>query len=147
MDLKIKENNNGGDLYFENGDVLITSEVYNQPYLAHFGGNKEAVTADYVEGEEREDYWANELFLPEKERFDSYFEKMLHETELSSSGRIKLEQAATDDLEYLDDFAERESSVTIPTVDSVKLSDSFQEGQNRAFQYVWQEAKDEILVE
>jgi glycosyltransferase involved in cell wall biosynthesis len=101
---------------------------------------------DSVEGVERQDYWANELFLPENERLDSRFEKALHETELSSGGRIKIERAAVEDLEYFANFADSDSAVTIPGVDKVLLSETFQEGQNKAFQYIWQEAKDEILL-
>lgn len=148
MDLKLKETGSGGDLYFEGGDIRLTSEIYNQPYLGRFGGNKQASTSDQVlEGEERFDYWANGLFLGtvENEQFNSKFEKSLNEIELSSSGRIKLERVASADLDYLAGFAEHETSLTIESVDRVKLVDNVVKHDNKKFSYIWDNAKDEIL--
>jgi len=145
MDVKIKETGSGGDLVFENGDIQLTSEVYNQPYLAHFGGNKEQTTPEYIEGTERLDYWANALFLPSNEQLNSSFEKMLNDTELSSSGRIKLERAASEDLEFLSGFADTTSSVNITSVDKILLSETVTKNNNENFTYIWSEAKDEIL--
>lgn len=145
MDLKINETGNGGDLVFDNNDISLTSEVFNQPYLAHFGGNKEALTLDYVQGEERQDYWANALLLPDKERFDSEFEKMLDNTEVSSSGRLKLEQSASNDLGYLEGFSDKSSNVSITGADRIQLTETITKGSNDSFTYIWGEAKDEIL--
>ena len=145
MDLQINETGNGGDLVFNTNDISLTSEVYNQPYLAHFGGNKEALTLDYVQGEERKDYWANTLLLQDKERFDSEFEKMLNNTELSSSGRLKLEQSASNDLTFLDGFSDKTSNVSITGSDRILLSETLTEGNNKSFTYIWGEAKDEII--
>jgi hypothetical protein len=148
MDLKIKETGSGGDLYFEGGDVQLTSEIYNQPYLAHFGGNKQASTSDQLlDGEERLDYWANNLLLGTRgnEQFSSKFEKSLNEIELSSSGRIKLERVASADLDYLDGFAEHKTNLTIETADRVKLIDNVVKYDNKKFSYIWDNAKDEIL--
>jgi hypothetical protein len=145
MDLKIIETGSGGDLVFEDGDISLTSEVFNQPYLSHFGGNKEALTSDYTIGEERKDYWANTLILQDNERFDSEFEKMLNSTELSSSGRLKLEQAAKNDLIYLDGFSDKTSSVNITGSDKILLTETLTKGNNNSFTYIWGEAKDEII--
>lgn len=143
MDIKIIETGSGGDLVFENGDIRTTSEVYNQPYLAHFGGNKEAVSTDYSEGQPREDYFLNP-FLQENERFNSTFEKTLLNTPLNSAGRLKLEQAAEEDLGYLSGFAQTESDVSITGIDKVELSDKIV-SQNENFSYIWNDAKDEII--
>ena len=148
MDLKLKETGSGGDLVFEGGDIKLTSEIYNQPYLARFGGNKEASTSDeFSDGQERGDYWANELLLSgsSNEQFNSKFEKALNELPLSSAGRIKLERIAGEDLDYLEGFAEHESTLVIPTVDKIRLKDSIYKGDNESFSYIWDEAKDEIL--
>jgi hypothetical protein len=144
MDIKIIENGNGGDLVFENGDIQTTSEVYQQPYLAHFGGNTEATSQDYAEGKEREDYFMNP-FMQEKEQFNSTFEKTMNETPLSSSGRIKLEQAAETDLSYLSDFANTTSDVEITGVDKIQLIDKINNQNKTNFSYIWDEAKDEII--
>ena len=65
MDLKLIETGDGGDLVFQNGDIKLTSEVYNQPYLAHFGGNIENSTTD-------------EFSEEDKKQFDLLLERMLH---------------------------------------------------------------------
>lgn len=148
MDLKIKETGSGGDLVYEGGDLRLTAGVYNQPYLARFGGNREASTEDqFEEGEEKGDYWANSLLLADEPnvQFNSKFEKALSEIELSSSGRIKLERIASEDLDYLEGFADHESEVTIATVDRIRLKDKISQGNNKKFSYIWDEAKDEVL--
>jgi len=148
MDVKLKETGSGGDLVFEGGDIQLTSEIYNQPYLARFGGNTEASTDDeFSDGQERGDYWANELLLSNcpNEQFNSKFEKALNEIPLSSSGRIKLERIAGEDLDYLDGFADHKSSLVIPTMDKVRLKDTVYKGDNTSFSYIWDDAQDEIL--
>lgn len=148
MDLRIVETGNGGDLLFEGGDIRTIAEVYNQPYLAHFGGNKEASSNDnFSDNEERKDWWANDLFLSDKgsEQLNSKFERALSTIELSSSGRLKLERIADEDLNYLEGFSEHESSLIISGVDRVKLFDTLHQGDNTDFAYMWDEAKDEII--
>jgi hypothetical protein len=147
VDFKLRETGSGGDLVFEGGDIKLTAEVYNQPYLGRFGGNKEASTSDqFEEDEERGDYWANYILLADEPncQFNSKFEKSIGEIELSSSGRIKLERIADEDLNYLDGFADHESEIKITTVDRIKLTDKISRGDNKNFSYVWDEAKDEI---
>lgn len=148
MDLKLIENGSGGDLVFDGGDLKTTSEIYNQPYLARFGGNKTASTGDGVlDGEERRDYWANSLLLANSpnEQHNSKFEKGLSEIPLSSSGRLKLESIAKDDLKYLDGTAECDSKITIESVDRIMLKDSITNKNSNNFSYIWNAAKDEII--
>lgn len=144
MDLKIIETGDGGDFVFDNGDLLLTSEVYNQPYLAHFGGNIKAVNSEFQDGEKRLDWWGN-AYLQSNEQLNSTFEKTLQQTELSSSGRIKIEEAAKVDLSYLEGFANAESSVSITGVDKVKLQDKINNENVTNYSYIWSEAKDEIV--
>ena len=147
MDCKIIESGNGGDLVFEDGDLVLTSEIYNQSYLAHFGGNKEASSDDNLnDGDFNESYFANGLLLKNNEQLNSSFEKALLNTEISSSGRIKLESSASKDLEYLSEIANTESIVSIPTVDRVQLKDSITQKGIDKFSYIWNEAKDEIIL-
>jgi hypothetical protein len=146
MDLKIIETYSGGDLVFSNGDLRLTSEVYNQPYLAHFGGNKEQTADEYSENLPREDYWANQLLLPPNERLDSLFERSLLENEISSSGRLRMEEAAKTDLIYLEGFAETESEVIIEGVDKIRLSDKINNENIGKFMYIWNEAKNEDTI-
>ena len=148
MDLRTIETGGGGDLVFENGDIQLISETYNQPYLAHFGGNTENSTTDeFAKEDEHGDFWGNALLLNDlpNEQLNSKFQKSLNEIELSSSGRIKLERIANDDLAYLEGFADTESKVTIQTVDRIKLEDKLSKGGNDSFSYIWNESKDEVI--
>lgn len=144
MDLKIIETGSGGDVVFENGDLVLGSEVYNQPYLAHFGGNKEGISDEYIEGKPRNDFWGNTI-IQDKECFDSRFERALTQNEISSSGIKKIEQAAIDDMAYLEGFAETESTVVSKTIDRVDLHDKISSQNNVEFSYIWNEAKDEVI--
>jgi hypothetical protein len=147
VDFKLRETGSGGDLVFEGGDIKLTAEVYNQPYLGRFSGNKEASTGDqFEEDEERGDYWANSLLLANEPncQFNSKFEKSLGEIELSSFGRIKLEREANEDLNYLEGFADHETTLIIISVDRIRLTDKITQGNNRSFSYMWDEAKDEV---
>ena len=150
MDLKLIETGDGGDLVFQNGDIKLTSEVYNQPYLAHFGGNIENSTTDeFSEEDEHGDYWGNSILLNDNpnEQFNSKFQKGLNEIELSSSGRLKLERIALADLDYLEGFSDIQSTVTITSADKIKLYDKLTKGNNDSFSYIWNESKDEIIEE
>lgn len=143
MDLRIIENGNGGDLVFANGDIETTSEVYNQPYLAHFGGNKDVSEDNGL----HVDFWGNTLLLPNNEQFISEFERAINTIPLSSSGRVKLETAAKKDLEYLSGFATTNTVVSITGVDKIKLMNKIMQGNNKNFAYIWDTAKDQILEE
>lgn len=147
MDIRLIENSNGGDMVFENGDIQLISEVYQQPYLSHFGGNKEMSTGDIVENEgSNNDWWGNSLLTEQPNcQLNSSFEKALAETPLSSSGRITLERIASEDLEYLSGFAESQSSVVITNVDKIKLTDNIAKENSVNFSYIWDSFKDEIL--
>lgn len=149
MDLKITENGNGGELVFNGVDLELTSEIYNQPYLARFGGNVQNSTTDqFNENDIRGDFWGNSLLLEsaENEQFNSKFEHTINQTELSSSGRITLEQAAKDDLKYLESFSDSQTTVKITNVDKIQLIDQVTQGENQNFSYIWSEAKDEVLT-
>lgn len=147
MDIRLIENGNGGDMVFDNGDIQLISEVYQQPYLAHFGGNKEMSTGDIVENEGyNNDWWGNSLLSEQPNcQLNSAFEKALDETPLSSSGRITLERIASEDLDYLSGFAESQSSVVITDVDKIRLTDNIAKENNVNFSYIWDSFKDEIL--
>jgi len=62
-DLSIYESGNGGELIVTNNDLVLSETLFNQVYLALFGGYIEAVTrGDEPINEERLDYWQNSLF-------------------------------------------------------------------------------------
>ena len=100
VDIMIFENGSGGDLNLKNDDIETISGLMNQVYLALFGGNLEQNTSDDLsELEERNDWWGNSL-LKKENQFNSNFERTLRTIPLNSSGLIKIENAAKEDLKY-----------------------------------------------
>lgn len=84
-DLLIYEIGEGGDLALRGNDLVKVTGQENTAYLAMFGGNK---------------YWGNYMY-PENP-FSSKTEEAMRGTELTSAGRIKIENAIKKDLEVLD---------------------------------------------
>jgi len=93
IDIMIEEFGSGGDIIIRNNDVVTVNGFENQPYLAHFGG----VT-----------WMLNEILFEDNpnQYFTSRTETVLNETPLTSSGRILIEQAMAQDLEYLQEAVE-----------------------------------------
>lgn len=114
-DILLIETNNGGDMVIENNDIKMTNSFVNQVYLALFGGN---VYSD--NGEQQNEYWANELFI-EENKYQSMFEKTMMEVVLNSSGLEKIKQAVDVDLAYLKKYANFTIDVSILSKDSLSL--------------------------
>lgn len=150
-DLLIYENGTGGDLRIISGDLAMVETLYNQVYLAFFGGNVEANTkGNELPDQQRLDYWANSLLFsgqPNKQ-FNSNLERALSETVYNSSGRIDIENAAKKDLEVFSGIANADVEVSIVSEHririSVKLSGLDQPGE---LQFIWDNARNEIIIE
>lgn len=125
MDVAIGEaEGNGGDIKFQGNDIAVVFGNENQIYLALFGGNVEQSTPARPTVEPTFDYWGNDLFYPgdPSRQFNSQTERVLNATALNSAGRIKIENAVKNDLQYLKDLgAEVTVSVTIPSVNVVRI--------------------------
>ena len=66
-DILLYETGNGGDLLLQNKDIELVNPLYQQVYVALFGGNIQAITkGDEIEGQIREDWWGNSLFFQEQ---------------------------------------------------------------------------------
>lgn len=144
IDIMIYESGNGGELSLKNGIIEETSAIFNQIYLAHFGGNLEAnTTDDELEGEERFDWWGNTFFNGD-DRMNSNLERSLNENSLNSYGRILIERAALSDIEYLSDIAEIQTEVTLISADKLKISHTLNQTQ---VNYIWDATKNEVIQE
>ena len=100
MDVKLTEQNNGGDLTLNNNDLALVYGVENMPYIAMFAGG---------------DFWGNDLLLAEK--FRAYLaetERMLLTVALNSQGRVEIENAVKRDLQFLLDIVQG-STLTVQT--------------------------------
>lgn len=152
-DIHIYESGDGGDLAIINNDITLTELIYQQVYLALFGGNVEANTDNNVlPTEQRFDYWANNLLFSEipSIQFNSNTERVLNTTTLNSAGRLSILQAVEQDLSYLSDVANVTSDVELETVNRIRIIVNFTERtnqQDRVLQLVYDNARNELIIE
>lgn len=147
-DVLIYENGDGGEIQLVNGDLATTNSLANQPYLAHFGGNVEAsTTGDEVPGEERFDWWGNVFFENEPDaQMNSELERALNNNSLNAAGRSEIERRAKQDIEFLNELSEVQTSVFLVGPDRVRIDDFIQEIET-TYKYIWDATKQELIQE
>lgn len=123
FDAALIETGSGGDVQIIGNDLAIIYGIENQPYLAMFGGNIEADTISNVVQEQSFDYWANTLLMPNNQttQFNSKLERALLKTALTSSGRIKIVNAVTQDLQYIKDSLGDNININVQIVDDNRI--------------------------
>jgi hypothetical protein len=152
-DISIFETGQGGDFSIVENDLLMSESLYQQIFLALFGGNIEASTkTTYLESEERFDYWANALLWKDEKtkQFNSETERTIQNNTLNSSGRLKIIQAINVDLDYLKPIIDYTIEVEISGRDNLKITVGFSEKSNqqdRVLQMVYSNAKNEVIIE
>ena len=145
----IFENGSGGDFNLKNEDIETISGLTNQVYLALFAGNIEENTSDDLdELEQRNDWWGNFLLVKENQ-FNSNFERTLRTIALNSSGLIQIENAAKEDLKYLQEFADIEISSEITGINKMTLFVNIIEPdqQSTKLRFIWDGTRQEIIEE
>ena len=152
-DILIYESGDGGEFSIQSGDLAINETLYNQVYLALFGGNIEADTKrEYLPTEERNDYWGNALIFanePEKQ-FNSTTERTINNTALNSAGRLTIIRAIETDLQYLSDLLTFTVDAEILSVNTIRIIIKFEplgSQQSRVLQLVYNNAKNELITE
>lgn len=152
-DINLFETGASGDFAIVNDDLLMGETLYQQIYLALFGGNFEASTKDaYLQSEERFDYWGNGLVWKNEKsiQFNSETERVIQNTTLNSSGRLIVIQAVNNDLEYLKSLINFSVEVQIPKHDWLRIIINFSaksNQQNKVLQMVYDNAKKEVIIE
>lgn len=152
-DIHLYESGSGGQLALLNNDIALTEVLYNQFYLALFGGNYEASTiGNEVNGQGRNDYWGNSLFFSDNpiKQFNSNTERVLDSVVLNSSGRLEIERAVNDDLAYMKDIVSFVVSVYFDGTNKVVINVKFTkkgELQEKALQLVYDNAKNELIID
>lgn len=148
MDVLIYESGNGGEVNLINGDLETTESIANQSYLAHYGGNVEAsTTGEEIEGEERQDWWGNAFFQDESEALmNSELERAMNENAIGSAGRSEIERRAKEDLDYLSEISEVETSVALTDHDKITITDQITEIETM-YKYIWDGTKNELIQE
>jgi len=150
-DFSIYESGNGGELVINNNDIVLSETLFNQVYLALFGGNIEAVTrGDEPINEERLDYWQNSLFYGENpaKQMNSETEALMANLELNSSGRLKLIQAVKNDLSYLSQLATITVDVFFTSENRVEILIKFDKSDNSSdvFSFVYDNSRNEVII-
>ena len=151
-DIHLFETGSGGDFAIVNNDLLMGESLYQQIYLALFGGNIEASTKpSYLASEERFDYWGNSLVWKDvkTKQFNSETERTLGNVALNSSGRLSILQAVNNDLDYLKGVVDFVVEVGIESVSRISITVSFSEKtnqQDKVLQMVWNNSKNEVII-
>lgn len=152
-DLLIYENGTGGELRILSNDLALSETLFSQVYLAFFGGNLEAVTkGNELKKQQRFDYWANSLLFQgkPKKQFNSNLERALSNTVYNSAGRIEIENAAKKDLEVLSGVVNTGISVAVQSENRLKITillTGLQNGEESQLQFIWNNAKQEIIIQ
>lgn len=152
-DILLYESGSGGEIAIENNDIALVEYVFQQIYLALFGGNVEAITkGNELTNQVRGDWWGNSvLFANDPGRqFNSLTEKALNENVLNSVGRVNIQRAAESDLQYLKSIADITVNVVILNTNKVKIAVTLLQpnnNQSASLQVIWDNAKSEMIVE
>lgn len=151
MDVLLCETGNGSDFIFESKGFKLTEGISNQVYIGLFGGNiggEERDAEDSPATEQIFDWFGNDLFFdPEIDfKYNSELETFLMQTALNSSGRIRIEETAEGDLDFLSEFGKVEVSAEIIEIDKLKIFVKIQQPdneQNQVFSFIWDAIKNE----
>lgn len=147
-DIKVIDEGNGGDIVQGTPQgFAMTAGFENMVYLGLFGGN---VAESNQESQINTDWWGNDLLMPEenKKQFKAETEKLLQETPLNSTGRIRVEEAAKRDLEFMQAFANLSVNVSIADSDTVRIGVIVREPEqltNKRFQFVWNRTEERLI--
>lgn len=151
IDILLYESGNGGEMLLKNNDISLVNSLFQQIYLSLFGGNLEANTqGNEIEGQIREDWWANSLLFNESEKrqFNSNTERVLNTTALNSSGRNKIINAVETDLRFLKEIADIKVNVKILSEKKCEIIISLNQPQNledKILRIIWDNAKLETV--
>ncbi len=152
-DILLYETGQGGDFSITDDDLLMGESLYQQIFLALFGGNIEASTkVNYLPTEERFDYWGNGLVWKDQKtkQFNSETERTIQNNALNSQGRLNIIQAVDTDLAYLKSMLDYTIDVQIMGRDNLRIIVSFTQKtnqQDRVLQMVYDNAKNEVIIE
>lgn len=152
MDLKLIETGNGGDVVKNAKDLAVIFGFQNVPYLSMFGGNVEEstpTTRNYTQ--QAFDWWGNDLLMPNDSliQFNSETERALNTFPLTSSGRLKIENAVKKDLEGMQTFAKVDVQTSITSDDRIEIAIRLTKLSNLKsvqFVYLWDATMRELSV-
>lgn len=152
-DINLHESGSGGEMSIAFNDLLMGESLFQQVYLAFFGGNIEVNTrGDELISEERFDWWGNPLFFSEfpNKQFNSNTERTLLNIVMNSVGRLSLIQSMNEDLQYLNDLLNHDVDVQFISNNLIRLIVNFTPKgiqENKILQLIYDNAKQELIIE
>lgn len=150
FDVAIIETQNGGDAQKRGNDLAVIYGWENMPYLALFGHRGAVTKTTYAANEVRRDFWANNLLHPNEPaaQFNSTCEDRLHDTPLTSAGRLLIEEAIKADLKFMQPFAVIKVATAIIATDNLRISIQVQQPDNleqKEFIFLWDSLKQQLI--
>ena len=145
-DISLYESGQGGEFVLLPNDIGTTGALWNNIYLALFGGN---VESDHEDEEETEglnlDYWQNNLFFPEDTtgQLVSLTELTLTKTTITSKGLNDLETVVKTDLNYLKEIGDLSVSVEQTGVDKISINIKVNQTE---ISYIWDNTLNEVIT-
>lgn len=152
-DFGLHESGSGGELTILNGDLNMSETLYQTIYLSLFGGNVDKSTiGNEIPNQERLDYWANDLIFKENKskQFNSTTERVLNEVTLNSLGRLKIKSAVEEDLSFIKTIVSFNVNIVILGIGKVSIEiqlNSIGNQSNKQFQFIWDNARSEIIID
>jgi len=125
--------------------------IFNNIFLAWFGGNVGASTSDVSpDALERFDWWGNVLLFPNdpKRQYNSRLENLLNTVELNSAGLSVIQTIAKSDLDFMSEIADITVTASIVRVDTLRLSVLAVEkttGVSSQFSFIWDDLRVQVL--
>ncbi|MCH9621005.1 MAG: hypothetical protein S4CHLAM20_04190 [Chlamydiia bacterium] len=154
IDVTVYESGEGGELVLNETDLGTTNSLFNQVYIAWFGGNVADYDRDseeFQKGEQRKGYWQNEAFFSddnEDAKMVSRIEYMLANTALTSQGIFDLQREALDDLDFLSKTAEVSVEINLIEVDKISIIAILKEKKiqnEQRFKFIWDSTQSELI--
>ena len=153
-DISLYESGSGGEFNLLSNDLETTGALWNNIYLALFGGNlrPENQSQEFNPDEINFSYWQNETFYsqePEKQ-LTSLTESLLNKTVINSKGLNDLEEAVGIDLQYLQALGELDISVSQDGIDRIRIDIFIQESETQtelALKFIWDNTLKEVIVD
>lgn len=148
-DLKMIETGDGGDFVLVGSNLQMIDGFQNMPYFGMFGGNVESNTQEFLPTEQRFDFWGNQLFTLQNAaiQFNSETERILNEIALTSSGRLQIENAVKDDLDFFRSFSTISVAASIVATDRVEIAIQIVElptQESTEYVYIWDSTQQEL---
>lgn len=153
QDILLYETGSGGDFAILSNDLVLGDVLYQQFYLAMFGGNVQANTKQtYLPNEERFDYWGNSLIWDKNKgkQFNSETERVLQKVVLNSSGRLHIIKAVEKDLSYLLNVITFVVDVSLLNQNKIEITITFtgkKNQQDKVLRFIVDSSKNEVITQ